>query len=383
MGYFDAADSQVNARRDVPDSDRTAVKTGLPVVIRDLTKQYGDHKALDAVDLTVASGEFTTLLGPSGSGKTTLLMTIAGFIRPTAGSVKFGEQEMVRVPPNRRNVGVVFQNYALFPHMNVAGNVGYPLRVRKYKRAQLNERIERALELVRLAHYKNRRVDQLSGGEQQRVALARAIVFEPKVLLMDEPLSALDKKLRDEMQIEIRRLHDKLKITTISVTHDQTEALTMADRVAIINHGRIEQIDTPHRIYERPANKFVAEFIGKSTIMAVRVVGNIAYLDGQQLKIDGEIPRNIADVSLVIRPEKLEFLQHHHSDNYNVFRGRITSLVYKGDLLLICLTINTGVTLCVERTTRRQMLDSLPSIGDQVTVGLHARDTLLVPTARQ
>ena len=225
----------------------------LPITIRGVTKTYGRVHALDAVDLDIRSGEFLTLLGPSGSGKTTLLMVLAGFNRPDRGSVRFGEREVIRTPPHLRDVGMVFQNYALFPHMSVAGNVGYPLRMRRTARAEIAARVERALDVVQLGGYGERRIDQLSGGQMQRVALARAIVFEPRILLMDEPLSALDKKLRDRMQIELRHLHDRLGMTTVYVTHDQREALTMSDRIAVINHGRLMQLDTPQRLYERPA----------------------------------------------------------------------------------------------------------------------------------
>ncbi len=242
----------------------------LPIAIRGVTKTYGRVHALDDVDLDIRSGEFLTLLGPSGSGKTTLLMVLAGFTRPDRGSVKFGEREVIRTPPHLRDVGMVFQNYALFPHMSVAGNVAYPLRMRGTPKAEIGRRVEQALEVVQLGGYGERRIDQLSGGQKQRVALARAIVFEPRILLMDEPLSALDKKLRDRMQIELRHLHDRLGMTTVYVTHDQREALTMSDRIAVINHGRLMQLDTPERIYDRPANRFVADFIGEFRLPAGR-----------------------------------------------------------------------------------------------------------------
>ncbi|MEO0764248.1 MAG: ATP-binding cassette domain-containing protein, partial [Pseudomonadota bacterium] len=213
--------------------------------------------ALDSVDLDIRQGEFLTLLGPSGSGKTTLLMVIAGFTRPDSGSLRFGSDEVIRQPPHKRDLGMVFQNYALFPHMSVAGNVAYPLKVRGVGAAEIGPRVEHALETVQLGGFGERRITQLSGGQRQRVALARAIVFEPRILLMDEPLSALDKKLRDHMQIELRHLHEALGMTTVYVTHDQREALTMSDRIAVINHGRLMQLGTPTEIYEAPANRFV------------------------------------------------------------------------------------------------------------------------------
>src|SRR5690349_6391263 len=224
-------------------------RAALDITIRQLTKTHGPVRALDNVDLDVHAGEFLTLLGPSGSGKTTLLMVLAGFTRPDHGSVRFGPSEVVRLAPHKRDVGMVFQNYALFPHMDVAGNIGFPLRLRRLGREEVARKVEAALEMVQLGGYGSRRVDQLSGGQRQRVALARAIVFEPRIVLMDEPLSALDKQLRELMQIELRQLHRRLGMTTVYVTHDQREAITMSDRIAVMNAGRIEQIDRPEVLY--------------------------------------------------------------------------------------------------------------------------------------
>src|SRR6187200_1299840 len=246
-----------------------AQSASLPIAVRELTKAYGAVHALDHVELDVKSGEFLTLLGPSGSGKTTLLMVLAGFVRPDSGSIRFGTQEVVRLAPHKRNLGMVFQNYALFPHMNVAANIAFPLKLRGIVSREIARRVEEALELVQLGGYGERHIDQLSGGQRQRVALARAIVFEPRIVLMDEPLSALDKQLREAMQLELRRLHERLGTTTIYVTHDQREALTMSDRIAVINGGRIVQLGTPRDIYDYPATRFVAEFIGESSFLPV------------------------------------------------------------------------------------------------------------------
>jgi putative spermidine/putrescine transport system ATP-binding protein len=235
--------------------------TALPIHIQDLTKKYGDMYALDSVNLEVKSGEFLTLLGPSGSGKTTLLMAIAGFDRPNSGSIRFGDEEVILKPPHQRNVGMVFQSYALFPHMSVAENVAFPLKLRGVGAAEAAERVATALKTVQLDGLGDRDIDQLSGGQRQRVALARAFVFRPRILLMDEPLSALDKKLREQMQIELKHLHEQLGVTTVYVTHDQREALTMSDRIVVINHGKLTQIDTPNNIYNHPAMAFVAEFM--------------------------------------------------------------------------------------------------------------------------
>ena len=222
----------------------------LPIGIKSLSKSYGDVFALEDVSLDIKAGEFITLLGPSGSGKTTLLMTIAGFVSPDQGSIYFGQQEMTMTPPHMRGLGMVFQNYALFPFMSVAENVGYPLRVRGMSETDQKKKIDSALEMVQLEGYGERRIHQLSGGQKQRVALARAMVFEPKIILMDEPLSALDKKLREHMQIELKALHQKLEATIVYVTHDQREALTMSDRIAVINNGRLVKVEAPKALYD-------------------------------------------------------------------------------------------------------------------------------------
>jgi putative spermidine/putrescine transport system ATP-binding protein len=235
---------------------------GAAVHVAGLRKRYGSVTAVDGVDLTVRSGEFFTLLGPSGSGKTTLLRLIAGFERPDAGQVMLGGTDVTNVPPYARNVNTVFQDYALFPHMTVWRNIEYGLRVRRVPRAERREKVDRALEMVRLPGLGSRKPAQLSGGQRQRVALARAIVNEPEVLLLDEPLGALDLKLRQEMQLELLRVQREVGVTFIYVTHDQEEALTMSDRIAVLNQGSIEQIGAPIEVYERPRTAFVAGFIG-------------------------------------------------------------------------------------------------------------------------
>jgi putative spermidine/putrescine transport system ATP-binding protein len=238
-----------------------------------VSKTFGAVLAVDSVSLTVASGEFLTLLGPSGSGKTTTLMMIAGFESATAGEILLGGQRLTHVPPYRRNLGMVFQHYALFPHMTVHDNLAFPLRTRGVTRAETGERVEEALARVRLPGYGARFPAQLSGGQQQRVALARALVYGPPVLLMDEPLGALDKKLREQMQLEIKHIQRDLRLTVIYVTHDQEEALTMSDRIAVMHQGRIVQLGPPEDLYERPADQFVADFIGESNFLEVTVRG--------------------------------------------------------------------------------------------------------------
>src|SRR3954462_2714824 len=230
-----------------------------------VSKTYdGIVRVVDELDLDVERGEFLTLLGPSGSGKTTVLMMLAGFESPTAGEILLDGKPMSHKPPYQRDIGVVFQNYALFPHMTVAQNIGFPLSVRGMAAADMNARVERALDMVQLAGFGNRRPSQLSGGQQQRIAVARALVFEPKLILMDEPLGALDKQLREQMQLEIRSLHQRLEVTMVYVTHDQSEALTMSDRIAVFHRGRIQQLDSPEQMYEHPKNAFVARFIGEN-----------------------------------------------------------------------------------------------------------------------
>ena len=234
-----------------------------------VSKSYAGSAAAAVADLNleVEAGEFLTLLGPSGSGKTTTLMLLAGFESPTAGTIRLDGQPIESLPPHRRNMGVVFQSYSLFPHMTVEQNVAFPLSVRKTSAAVARDRVAAALDKVRLREFARRRPQQLSGGQQQRVALARALVFEPRVVLMDEPLSALDKKLREEMQLEIRRLHRELGVTMVFVTHDQAEARTLSDRIALFNRGRIEQVATPKALYETPCNPFVAGFIGDNNML--------------------------------------------------------------------------------------------------------------------
>jgi putative spermidine/putrescine transport system ATP-binding protein len=349
----------------------------LPISIQDVTKTYGTFTALDNVSLEIASGEFITLLGPSGSGKTTLLMVLAGFIRPDSGEVRFGDRDVSLVPPHKRDVGMVFQNYALFPHMTVAGNVAYPLRLRRVGREETSDRVQKVLELVQLGEYGDRNIDQLSGGQRQRVALARAIVFEPRILLMDEPLSALDKKLREQMQIEVRHLHQRLGMTTVYVTHDQREALTMSDRVAVIDKGCFRQIGSPRDVYERPDSRFIAEFIGESHFVAVSVRAGTAHYRDKPLKL-AEPPRHPASQQfLVMRPEKLELVTGGE-DGLNVFEGTAREIVYQGESMLLYVDLSDGVEIAIRRPATSAGL-ALPAPGAPVRLGLPASDTILVP----
>jgi len=346
----------------------------LPITIRQLTKRYGKAHALDHIDLDIRSGEFLTLLGPSGSGKTTLLTVLAGFTRPDGGSVRFGDTEVITTPPHKRDVGMVFQNYALFPHMTVAGNVAFPLKLRGVARDEIARRVEQALETVRLGGYGPRGVHQLSGGQRQRVALARAIVFEPRILLMDEPLSALDKQLREHMQIELRQLHDQLGMTTVYVTHDQREALTMSDRIAVISGGRIMQLDAPRAIYERPANRFVAEFIGESAFVPVTVGGGSVVCGGRALRMAAPPPA-AGSRWLMLRPELLQLVRADARSDLNLLDATLVAVVYQGDSALVQARLADGTLVGVRSGVDIGHLQR----GDAVTLGLDPRHTCLLP----
>ena len=309
------------------------------VFIQNVTKLFGNVKAVDDVSLTIEAGEFLTLLGPSGSGKTTLLNMIAGFFRPTRGHILIGDKDITSLPPEKRDVGMTFQNYALFPHMTVADNIAFPLKMRKASKGEISKRIEEVLELVRLRDFGKRYPKQLSGGQQQRVSLARSIVFNPSILLMDEPLGALDKKLRQHMQLELKQLHRKLQMTVVYVTHDQEEALTMSDRIAVLNDGRIEQIGTPDEIYQRPDNWFVADFIGESNFLegVISECGTeLSVIECHDLNITTaaqEWMKSGQQVLVLLRPERLNiYPDKPESDNQNVISGKIVDDLYVGNI---------------------------------------------------
>jgi putative spermidine/putrescine transport system ATP-binding protein len=352
---------------------------GESVEIRSASKSYGAVLALDEVTLNVAPREFVSLLGPSGSGKTTLLGILGGFIQPSSGSIHFGGRDVTFTPPHKRDIGVVFQNYALFPHMSVGENVAFPLRARHLPKSGWAEKVRRALGMVSLAGYEERGIAQLSGGQRQRVALARAIIFEPRLILMDEPLSALDKQLRESMQIELRELHKRIGATIIYVTHDQREALTMSDRVAILKDGRLVQIDRPERLHDHPINSFVASFIGEASLLPVRRIDGCSVALGPAiLRSARAIPDRDA-LMLAVHSEKLLIDDGTADGSRNRLTGTVTDIVYQGESLRIFLTLPDGTALSLRQPSHHEAYRRIPPLGGRLTVTLHPEDTIIVP----
>ena len=324
-----------------PSAIRTTDDNGLR--LERLSKNFGEFIAVDDVNLHIRRGEFLTILGPSGSGKTTLLMIIAGFLEATTGDIQFDGLSIMSLRPEKRNFGMVFQGYALFPHMTVRQNIAYPLEVRKGARDEIVKRVDEMLELVQLETFGDRLPRQLSGGQQQRVALARALIFDPLVLLLDEPLGALDKKLRSNVQTQLKHLHRKVGKTFVYVTHDQEEALSMSDRVVIMNHGRVVQVGSPQELYERPSTVFASKFIGESNILrgvVNQVDGNevlyaIADKYFQQLVSNEKFSKN-DEIILALRPEKIKIARCKVASNeVNILVGRIIDITYFGSTISV------------------------------------------------
>ena len=351
------------------------------VRLQRVSKRFDRVAAVHALDLEIVQGEFLTLLGPSGCGKTTTLRMIAGFVEPTEGRVFIGGEDVTDLAPQRRTIGMVFQDYALFPHLTVAENIAFGLVERGVARAKIAARVKELLDLIRLPDIAARFPPELSGGQQQRVALARAIAYPPRVLLMDEPLGALDLKLREAMQVELRRIQQELRMTTVYVTHDQTEAMTMSDRIAVMNGGRIEQLDTPPNIYGAPRTAFVANFLGKVNLLA----GTVVACDGQRVTVDTRAGKvscaarsplaSGARVSVALRPENVQLLASPQAaGDLNRMRGRIESATYTGNLLHLAVRVAEGI--CVVAEIKPGSTRCKP--GDEIPIGWHAADGVLI-----
>ena len=359
---FHGADPLMDSRapdHDDPSAPATPVSTVPDIRLVGLEKHFGTLRAVDGIDLDVAAGEFFTMLGPSGSGKTTTLRLIAGFELPDAGRVELAGEDVARRPPFERAVNTVFQDYALFPHMTVLDNVAYGLRIKKVPRRERRDRAQEALEMVRLPDVGGRKPQQLSGGQRQRVALARAIVNRPKVLLLDEPLGALDLKLREEMQFELKRIQQEVGITFVYVTHDQDEALSMSDRLAVFNDGRIEQVGTPAQVYEHPANEFVAGFVG---------VSNVIERDGRRF---------------TIRPEKVRIIEGDApADGLHVEEGTVQDVSYVGQATRYVVALEAGGDLIVTRQNLETSHDEARMLsGRRIRVGWRSDQTFAMDPA--
>jgi len=358
----------------------------IAVALTDLTKVYSnDVVAVNEVTLNVRNQEFLTLLGPSGSGKTTLLKMIAGFLMPTSGSIRIGDRDVSRMPSHERGIGMVFQNYALFPHMTVAQNLAFPLEMRRMARSEIRLRIDQVLEVVRLPTLKDRYPKQLSGGQQQRVALARAIIYEPTVLLMDEPLGALDKKLREDLQLEFKRLHQELDVTVLYVTHDQEEALLMSDRIAIFNAGRIEQLGTGEELYTQPRSPFVGTFMGESNVFRgfIRDVDERACVAVGDEAIEGTIGHDFVlregdAAALIVRPEacRLVPIGTRRDPDCAALPATLEQSIYLGSSVKVQLRA-LGSTIFVRMNPGRSPVALEPGLS--VLVEWDRADAVIVP----
>ncbi|HEX7747671.1 MAG TPA: ABC transporter ATP-binding protein [Bordetella sp.] len=346
------------------------------LVLNGLSKRYGEMVAVDSLSLSVEQGEFISLLGPSGCGKTTTLQMIAGFIEPTSGGIMLAGRDLNRVPANKRGLGLVFQNYALFPHMTAAQNVAFGLEMQGMGRQERVRRVGEALEMVGLAHLADRHPARMSGGQQQRVALARALVIKPSMLLLDEPLSNLDAKLREEMQLELRAIQRTVGTTTVLVTHDQSEALALSDRIVVMNHGRVEQVADPYSAYEDPVSRFVGGFLGKANVFAVQAAQHegqaCARIGEAHVALDG---RPVPIGQVIVRPEKIAFDQASAS----ALPGKMRARVFQGNHWLCQVETSVGEVLVIRQN------DGIPVPPEGSTVHLrwHAPDMRPVEAARE
>jgi putative spermidine/putrescine transport system ATP-binding protein len=341
-----------------------------------LTKTYGDFAAVAGVDLDIAQGELVVLLGPSGCGKTTTLRMIAGFVPPTAGEIRLGGNDITREPPWKRNTGLVFQSYALFPHLSVADNVAFGLRMRKLSQDRIAAKLKEALRLVRLEGLAERLPRELSGGQQQRVALARALVIEPDILLLDEPLSNLDAKLRHEVRVEIRELQKKLGLTTVMVTHDQEEALTMADRLVVMSHGQVQQVGSQRELYESPANAFVAGFVGRTNFLHGRVEAPGVFRSESGLAIRCDQSASANARTLALRPERLSLAAAPGSGADNSFPGTVEFASYLGGILEYYVRLTPKDRLMVQAPNK--FADAAYAVGDSVHLTWPAQASLVL-----
>jgi putative spermidine/putrescine transport system ATP-binding protein len=379
-------DFSATAGLDMASDDKGATaRSGAAVSIDGVGKRYGDVVALRPTSLEIAAGEFFSLIGPSGSGKTTLLATIAGFVSPSSGDIRIDGKSIVAMPPYGRAIGMVFQNYSLFPHMNVFDNVAFPLRMRKVAKAEIELRVRRMLSIVRLPGVGERVPSQLSGGQQQRIALARAAIYDAPLLLMDEPLGALDKNLREEMQFEIKQFHQNIGTTIIYVTHDQDEAATMSARIAILNHGRVEQVGSPRQLYEQPANAFVASFLGQANIFNVVHVsatsdGRVTVRTDQGLQLVAKaVPSMQKKLVACVRPEAV-LLDKNRPATANCLRGIVQSSVFTAGSVWYRVLVG-DLTISVRKPAQRAMTQPAP--GTAVHVGWDCADTLLITTENE
>ena len=350
------------------------------VAFEHVQKSYdGETLVVKDLNLKIGQGEFLTMLGPSGSGKTTCLMMLAGFETATHGEIRLAGRPINNIPPHKRGIGMVFQNYALFPHMTVGENLAFPLEVRKMSKAEIEAKVKRALDMVQMGAFAGRRPAQLSGGQQQRIALARALVFDAELVLMDEPLGALDKQLREHMQFEIKHIHERLGVTVVYVTHDQGEALTMSDRIAVFNDGRIQQLAPPSDLYERPENSFVAQFIGENN----KLPGTIEELKGDRALVrlsTGELidatPVNVREKGqktlVSVRPERVEFKPEMMPAGAHMIDAEVTEVIYMGDILRAVLKVagSDGFVMKMRNTIGQTRL----SPGQKIKVGWHPQD---------
>jgi putative spermidine/putrescine transport system ATP-binding protein len=363
----------------------SAAAAGGAVELRGLTKRYGDETVVNAIDAAIVPGEFFSLLGPSGSGKTTTLMMIAGFVRPDAGSILADGQDIAAVPPQKRGFGMVFQNYAIFPHFNVFENIAFPLRARHWAKDVVEERVRWALDLVRLGRFAERNAHQLSGGQLQRVALARAIVFHPRLVLMDEPLGALDKNLRFEMQVEIKEIQQRLGMTVVYVTHDQEEAMSMSDRIAIMNHGRIDQVGSPTEVYERPKSAFVGRFLGEANLIEGTILaegGDLMRLrlsSGEELRAPRGDGIRSGPGMLFIRPERVEISPGSAAIvelSANTLAGKVRRCSFLGNILRYAVALEGAAPITVDLQNAAGVVP-LP-VGAPVTLRWPVADSLIL-----